>query len=79
MYSKAIFLKVYIFVLILAISIKAQITIQSSEYDITLGTTHTLYSAEDTTEAGFTVNVGTTGGPQTWTFTEEQFPDGYFE
>ena len=71
------FITMVIFFLVTLVS--AQITIQNNEYDISYGTKHVLYSAEDTTEGGFTVNVGTTGGPQTWTFTEEQFHDGYLD
>ncbi|MBN1407859.1 MAG: T9SS type A sorting domain-containing protein [Calditrichaceae bacterium] len=66
-------------IFILATLVSAQITIQSSEYNIAYGTEHNLYSAEDSVGDGFDVNVGTIGGSQTWTFTLEQFPDGYFE
>jgi hypothetical protein len=56
---------------------RSQITIESNEYNIDIGTKHFLYSSEDTVGDGFDVNVGSAGGPQTWTFTLEQFPNGY--
>jgi len=71
--------KIIFFLVILFINItmlQAQITIQSNEYNVTFGTKHYLYSAVDSVGNGFDVTVGTTGGPQTWNFTLEQFPDG---
>lgn len=56
--------------------LQAQITIQSDEYDISLGTKLHLYFAVDSLGTGYDVSVGTTDGPQTWNFTLEQFPDG---
>lgn len=53
-----------------------QITIDSNEYNITFGTEQTFYAATDTLGAGFPVNVGTTGGSQTWNFSQTDFPGG---
>jgi len=68
---------VFILILTLSPNLPAQIVIQNNEYDIGFGTKHNLFFAEDTLGEGFDVNVGTTGGPQTWTFTLDQFPGGY--
>lgn len=57
----------------------AQIIIESSEYDVNFGSEVYLYNAEDTLGTGYDVNVGTTGGPQTWTFSFAQFPDGHID
>ena len=57
--------------------LQSQIVIESNEYNIDFGTKIYLYTADDSTGDGLTVNVGTTGGPQTWNFTTEQFPNGY--
>lgn len=53
-----------------------QIVIDSNEYNTTLGTKHYLYSKYDTTYTGFSVDVGSPGANQTWSYTLEQFPRG---
>ena len=74
---KGIIHLLFCFILIVIIgNLNAQITIQSSEYDISVGSKHYLYSAEDSL-GGFDVNVGVaSAAQQTWTFTLEQFPNG---
>ncbi|MEJ2052923.1 MAG: T9SS type A sorting domain-containing protein [Calditrichaceae bacterium] len=74
----------FIFVILFLISLfiinlplNAQITIESSEYDVSPGQTNTFYTLEDTTAFGIDVNVGTTNGPQVWNFTLEQYSGGY--
>ncbi|RMG43553.1 MAG: T9SS C-terminal target domain-containing protein [Methanobacteriota archaeon] len=52
----------------------AQITIDITEYPHDFGHTFTLYDANSAN--GFSVNLGTPGGPQTWTFNETMFPGG---
>lgn len=59
-------------------SLQAQITIDSNEYDFAFGKMISQYSLADTTGNGIPVNVGSTGGPQTWTFEETAFPGGDF-
>jgi len=63
-------------IFLFATSVYGQIVIESTEYPITFGATVSLYSASDTIGPGFTVNVGTTGGPQTWSYLTGQFPGG---
>ncbi len=59
-------------------SLQAQITIDSNEYDFAFGKMISQYSLVDTTGNGLPVNVGSTGGPQTWAFEEAAFPGGEF-
>lgn len=54
----------------------AQIVIDSNEYNIQVGSKHTLYSVADMTGNGIPVNVGTKGGPQNWSFSLDLFPGG---
>jgi len=54
----------------------AQVTIDSNEWPATIGTQRSFYNSEDTLGAGIPINLGTTGGPQTWTFSETMFPGG---
>ncbi len=54
----------------------AQITINSGDINTTFGTTNTFYTVADTTGNGITVDLGTSGGGQTWTFNETLFPGG---
>lgn len=63
-------------IILLPIKATAQITITSSEWPMAFGTNWTNYVAEDTIGNGIPVNVGNTGGPHTWTFSEAMFPDG---
>ena len=58
--------------LVLSGSAYAQITIESDEIDVTFGALIEQYTVADTV----TVGLGTTGGPQQWTFTEAEFPGG---
>ncbi|MGD9898602.1 MAG: T9SS type A sorting domain-containing protein [Calditrichaceae bacterium] len=53
----------------------SQIVIDQNEYDITFGKSFFQYYV-DGTENPVPVNVGSTGGPQTWTFTLNDFPNG---
>ncbi|MGD9486968.1 MAG: T9SS type A sorting domain-containing protein [Calditrichaceae bacterium] len=53
----------------------SQIVIDQSEYDITFGKSFNQYFV-GSTDVPIPVNVGTTGGPQTWTFTLNDFPNG---
>ena len=54
----------------------AQITITAGDYDLGIGTTRTHYELSSFDGSGFSVNVGTTGGPQTWIFNESTYPGG---
>jgi len=54
----------------------AQIVIDSNEYDVTIGSKHTLYYVTESTGMGFTVDLGLKNGPQTWNFSLELFPGG---
>ena len=57
-------------------SVNGQITINSNEWPNTFGTQWTYFFTEDTLGIGIPVTLGTTGGPQTWTFSEGMFPVG---
>jgi hypothetical protein len=63
-------------IFLFATIVHGQIVLESNEYPITFGATIQLYSANDETGPGFTVIVGTTGGPQTWSYLTGQFPGG---
>ena len=54
----------------------AQITITSNEYPITFGEEVNIVEVTAQTGAGIPVNVGNTGGPQNWVFTETLYPGG---
>ena len=54
----------------------AQITIDSNEYDVTIGSKQTLYYVTDFSGMGIAVDLGTKNGPQTWNFSPELFPGG---
>jgi len=54
----------------------AQITISSNEWPSAFGTEWHYSVSEDTMGVGIPVNLGTTGGPQTWTFSQAMFPSG---
>ena len=53
-----------------------QITINSSDYTYVFGQDFQQYDLMDTLGTGIPVTVGTTGGPQTWTFNQQIFPGG---
>jgi len=57
-------------------AVNGQITITSNEWPTALGTEWTYFFTEDTLGIGIPVTVGTTGGPQIWTFSEAMFPVG---
>lgn len=57
-------------------AVNGQITITSSEWPNAFGTEWTYFFTEDTLGIGIPVTLGTTGGPQTWTFSEAMFPVG---
>ena len=67
---------IFTFLFLAVSTIYSQIVIERNEYNATFGAKNHIYSLDDTTGNGFTVNVGTNGGPQNWTFTTEQFPGG---
>ncbi len=62
--------------LMLVTPIFAQITINSNDYNPAIGSQHYLYYLTDFTGVGFTVDLGSTGGPQTWNFDFQKFPNG---
>ncbi len=67
----------FIFLFFLCVvPIRAQITITSNEVNFPIGSTIYMYIVWDTTGNGIPVNVGTTGGPQTWTLNETIYPGG---
>jgi len=68
---------IFIFLILLfVLPLQAQITITSDEVNFPIGSTIYWYSVSDTTGNGIPVNVGTTGGPQTWSFNESIYPGG---
>jgi hypothetical protein len=62
--------------MILISTVHAQITITSNEWPSAFGAHWTYFASEDTIGSGIPVSLGTTGGPQTWTFSETLFPVG---
>jgi hypothetical protein len=62
--------------LIFISAVNSQITITSSEWPSAFGSQWGLYVTEDTIGLGLPVNLGSTGGPQTWTFSQALFPVG---
>ncbi len=67
----------FLFLLLLfVLPVQAQITITSDEVNFPIGSSIYWYSVWDTTGNGIPVNVGTSGGPQTWLFNENIYPGG---
>ncbi|MFZ0390321.1 MAG: T9SS type A sorting domain-containing protein [Calditrichia bacterium] len=67
----------FLFFLIAAPAAFGQVTINSGEFPTGFGTEMIFYNADDTTGAGLPVSVGTSGGPQNWSFSPSSYPGGY--
>lgn len=70
---------VFLVVLFFVIPGFSQITINSNDLPFQFGYTWIEYHVYDTTGVGYPVNLGNTGGGNTWTFNTTQYPGGYTE
>jgi hypothetical protein len=62
--------------ILFSFSAYSQVIIDSNEYNVTIGSKHILYYVTESTGAGIAINLGTKGGPQSWSFSLDIFPGG---